>query len=82
MLMTSELWYLGARLDRLKLALLLVLAIPLLVGVAHRVGFEPSFGWREDLRDAAIALGVGMLASATILVALQPPRHAGPLPTR
>jgi hypothetical protein len=67
MLMTSELWELGARLDRLKLALLVLLAIPLLVGVAHRVGFEPTFGWREDLRDAALALGVGMLASGTIL---------------
>jgi uncharacterized membrane protein len=56
MLMTAELWELGARLDRLRLALLVLLVIPLLVGVAHRVGFEPSFGWREDLRDAAIAL--------------------------
>jgi putative integral membrane protein (TIGR02587 family) len=67
MLMTSELWHLGAGLERWKLALLMALAIPLLVGVAHRVGFEPSFGWREDLRDAAIALGVGMLASGAIL---------------
>lgn len=68
MLMTAELWELGARLDRLRLALLVLLIIPLLVGVAHRVGFEPSFGWREDLRDAAIALVVGMLASVTILL--------------
>ena len=68
MLMTSELWELGARLDRLRLALLVVLAIPLLVGVAHRAGFEPTFGWREDLRDAALALSVGLLGSGTILL--------------
>jgi putative integral membrane protein (TIGR02587 family) len=67
MLMTNELWELGASMDRLRLALLLLLGLPLLVGVAHRVGFEKTFGWREDLRDAAIALGVGLLAATVIL---------------
>ena len=64
MLMTMELWQLGFAMDRGRLALLVVLALPLLVGVAHRIGFEPSFGWREDLRDAFIALGIGIVASA------------------
>jgi putative integral membrane protein (TIGR02587 family) len=67
MLMTNELWEIGAVMDRARLALLLVLGMPMLVGVAHRVGFEATFGWREDLRDAAIALGIGLLASAVIL---------------
>jgi putative integral membrane protein (TIGR02587 family) len=67
MLMTNELWELGATMDRLRLALLLLAGVPLLVGVAHRIGFEASFGWREDLRDAAIAIGVGLFASAAIL---------------
>ena len=67
MLMTSELWELGAVMDRLRLALLILLGIPLLVGVSHRIGFEASFGWREDLRDAAIALGIGIGASALVL---------------
>lgn len=67
MLMTNELWELGVSMDPWRLALLVLLGIPLLVGVAHRVGFEASFGWREDLRDAGIALGVGFLASALIL---------------
>ena len=70
MLMTEELWNLGAALDRRKLALMVLLAIPLLVAVAHRVGFEASFGWREDLRDAFIALGVGLVAAAVILAIL------------
>lgn len=70
MLMTMELWELGATLDRFRLALLLALAVPLLVGVSHRVGFEPTFGWREDLRDAAIALGVGLVAGAAVLSVL------------
>jgi len=67
MLMTNELWELGATMDRLRLALLLTLGVPLLVGLSHRVGFEASFGWREDLRDAFIALGVGLLATSAIL---------------
>lgn len=67
MLMTMELWELGFYMGRLKLALLLVLMVPLLVGVAHRIGFEPSFGWREDIRDAFIALGIGLVTSAVVL---------------
>jgi putative integral membrane protein (TIGR02587 family) len=67
MLMTNELWELGATMDRLRLALLLGLGVPLLVGVSHRIGFEASFGWRVDLRDAFIALGVGLLAATVIL---------------
>ena len=46
---------------------LIVGGVPLLVGVAHRVGFEATFGWREDLRDAFLALGVGLVATALIL---------------
>lgn len=67
MLMTNELWELGASMDRLRLGLLLLLSVPLLVGVAHRIGFEATFGWRDDLRDAGIALGIGLVAATAIL---------------
>ena len=67
MLMTNELWELGVSMDRLRLALLIALSLPLLVGVAHRIGFEATFGWREDLRDAAVALGIGFVAAAVIV---------------
>ncbi len=67
MLMTMELWEFGARMDRLRLVLLILLGLPLLVGIAHRIGFEPTFGWREDLRDALLALGVAILTSAGLL---------------
>jgi putative integral membrane protein (TIGR02587 family) len=69
MLMTMELWQLGFAMDRGRLALLLALSVPLLVGVAHRIGFERSFGWREDLRDAFLAYGIGIAASALVLAA-------------
>lgn len=70
MLMTMELWEFGATQSRLRLAVLVLVALPLLVGVSHRVGFERTFGWREDLRDAAIAVGVGLVAAAAILAML------------
>lgn len=67
MLMTMEMWSLGFTIDRLRLLLLLALTLPLLVGLAHFIGFEATFGWREDIRDALVALVVGALASAGIL---------------
>jgi putative integral membrane protein (TIGR02587 family) len=70
MLMTMELWQLGFAMDRGRLALLLALSLPLLVGVSHRIGFERSFGWREDLRGAFLAYGVGIAASALVLAVL------------
>jgi putative integral membrane protein (TIGR02587 family) len=67
MLMTMEMWELGAHVDRLKLAVLLGLTLPLLVGLAHFIGFEATFDWREDVRDALAALTVAAFASAAIL---------------
>ena len=70
MLMTMEMWALGFYIDRFQLLLLLLVNIPLLVGLAHRIGFEDTFGWREDLRDSAIAFGIGIITSTIILVLL------------
>ena len=70
MMMTMELWNLGFTMDRWRMVLLLILAFPLLVGVSHRIGFEKTFGWRDDFRDALIALGVGMVASGAVLAAI------------
>lgn len=67
MLMTNELWEFGVSMDRLRLSLLMLLTVPLLVGVAHRIGFEATFGWRDDLRDALIAYGIGLIAVTAIL---------------
>jgi putative integral membrane protein (TIGR02587 family) len=70
MMMTMELWNLGFTMDRWRMVLLLILAVPLLVGVSHRIGFEETFSWRDDLRDALIALGIGMVATVAVLAAL------------
>jgi len=70
MLMTMEMWSLGFYIDRLRLALLLTLNIPLLIFLSHYAGFEETFDWREDLRDAAVAYAIGIIASAGVLTAL------------
>jgi len=67
MLMTMELWSIGFYIHPLKLALLLVLTVPLLIGLSWLRGFEPTSTLREDVLDAFIALAIGVFAAAIIL---------------
>src|SRR3546814_20463688 len=67
MLMTREMWWLGFYADRFRLALLLMLNFHLLVMLSRRAGFEETQRWTDDLRDAAIAYGIGILASGALL---------------
>ena len=68
MLMTMELWWLGFYLDRLRLLLLFVTTLPLLVALSRHIGFERTRGWRDDVLDALIALGIASIVCATLLV--------------
>jgi len=70
MFMTMEMWELGFYMDRSRLFLLLIVNIPLLIILSDRVGFEQTFTWREAVRDASIAYGLGIIASGLILVAI------------
>ena len=70
MLMTMEMWFLGFYMERERLLLLLALNFPLLIGLSHRIGFERTATWRESARDAIVAYGMGVAASALILVLL------------
>lgn len=67
MQMTMEMWQLGFYIDQGRLLLLLIVAIPLLIGIAHRIGFEKTFGWKDDIRDSMIAYGIGIVTSAILL---------------
>jgi putative integral membrane protein (TIGR02587 family) len=67
LLMTLEMWVLGSASERERLALLLILSIPLLVGLSHYAGFEETFCMLDDVVDAFVALAVGFVASAGIL---------------
>jgi putative integral membrane protein (TIGR02587 family) len=68
MLMTMEMWSLGFSMNPLRLALLLLLVVPLLVGLSHFVGFEETFGWKDDFVDAFVAYAVGFAAAVPILL--------------
>lgn len=70
LLMTMEMWWLGFHMDQLRLVLLLLVNFPLLVGLSHYSGFEPTFDWKDDALDACVAYGVGLVMSAIILTAL------------
>lgn len=70
MLMTMELWSLGFSLARGRLALLLLAALPLLVGLSRHIGFERTRDWQSDVFDALIALGVAAVISAAVLFVL------------
>jgi putative integral membrane protein (TIGR02587 family) len=70
MLMTMELWDLGFYIERGRLLLLMLVNIPLLVVLANLIGFERTTTWRQAVRDATIAYGLGILISAAVLIML------------
>jgi putative integral membrane protein (TIGR02587 family) len=68
LLMTMEMWWLGFYMDRLRLALFMVLMIPVLVGLDHYSGFRDTATWREDVVDGIVAYGVGFVAATVVLL--------------
>ena len=66
-LMTMEMWSLGASLDRWRLLALVAGLIPLLIGLSRFIGFEETTCWRDDIRDALVCFAVGVVTSAVAL---------------
>ncbi len=67
LLMTMEMWELGFYMDRFRLALFMLVTMPVLFGLSYFSGFEETFCWQDDLVDALTAFGVGFLVSAVLL---------------
>jgi len=67
LMMTMEMWSLGFHGDRSRLALFLLMSVPLLVGLSHYSGFEKTFCWQDDVVDAFVALAVGFTGSGFFL---------------
>lgn len=67
MMMTMELWWLGFYIHPLRLALLLIISLPVLTLLSRYVGFERTASWRRDVFDALFAIGVAAVACAVIL---------------
>lgn len=70
LLMTMEMWWLGFYIHRGRLALFMLVMIPMLVGLSHFSGFKPTGGWPDDVVDAFVAYGVGFVASASTLLVM------------
>lgn len=68
LMMTMEMWWLGSYLNPFRLALLLVVMFPLLVGTSHLGGFRETFRFSEDAIDALVAYAVGFVAAAVLLL--------------
>lgn len=79
MLMTMEMWWLGLYMDRPRLLLLFVTALPLLVLLSHRIGFERTTSWRDDVVDALIALGMAAIICTALLILFGTITHETPL---
>ena len=68
MLMTMEMWWLGFYMDPFRLALLILLSIPLLIGLSYYAGFEATSSRMADVLDAFTAYAVGFMAAGLMLV--------------
>ena len=67
MLMTMEMWWLGFYMSPLRLALLLVLLIPLLIGLSRIGGIRQTVHLLDDVADAFVAIAVACIAAAITL---------------
>lgn len=67
LLMTMEMWQLGFTMARLPLALFIVLMMPVLFGLEYYTGFKDSTTVLDEVADAAVAYGVGIVASVIVL---------------
>jgi putative integral membrane protein (TIGR02587 family) len=65
--MTMEMWQLGFHMARLPLVLFIIVMIPVLIGLAYYTGFKEASTWIDEVADAAVAYGVGLVASAIVL---------------
>jgi putative integral membrane protein (TIGR02587 family) len=68
LLMTMEMWWFGFILEPFRLAVFLLAALPLLLGLAFYAGFSARHrGLGHALLDTLVALAVGFLTAAAVL---------------
>ncbi len=67
LLMTMEMWALGASIEPWRFLLYLLASLPLLLGLSYYAGFEQNFSFLDEVLDALAAFGVAFLLSAAVL---------------
>ncbi len=70
LLMTMEMWAFGFTLDSGRLAVFLITALPLLLGLALYAGFSRHQGLRHAVLDTFVALAVGYLTAGLVMTLL------------
>ena len=70
LLMTMEMWQLGHYLPRGRVALFILLILPILIVLDRFSGFMHTDSWAEDAVDGIIAFGVGAVAATFVLFVL------------
>jgi putative integral membrane protein (TIGR02587 family) len=65
LLMTMEMWWLGFHMDRSRLALFLVLALIMVIGLSYLEGREEAF--KIEMMDAFVAYAAGYVVAAVML---------------
>jgi len=68
LLMTQEMWELGAAMDRTRLALLLALTLPALVALSFYAGFEKTFSLVDNVLDAFAVVAVSAISCLLVLM--------------
>jgi len=68
--MTMEMWWLGFTADRMRLAALLIVTLPMLVALSYFAGFERAFGIVDHVLDAFAAIAIAAVAGAIVLLLL------------
>jgi putative integral membrane protein (TIGR02587 family) len=68
LLMTMEMWQEGVSMDRWRLLAFILAGLPLLYGLAYYAGFSKRRGFRNDVLDTAVALGVGFVTASVLLI--------------
>jgi putative integral membrane protein (TIGR02587 family) len=66
-LMTMETWWLGFYAGRWRLAIYLVLSIPLVLGLAYFAGLKQDIELHEVVLDGMTAYAIGILTSVVVL---------------
>lgn len=67
MLMTMEMWSLGVTLHPWRILLLMLIALPLLLGLSHFSGIRRTARWRDELADVLVAMLVSIATAALVL---------------
>ncbi len=67
LLMTMEMWWLGMYLERVRLALFIIVLLPILIGLSRYSGFRETWNWYDDIVDALVAFSAGTLTSIVFL---------------